>query len=241
MNELELKIIELEKVNKELLILNSELETNVIGLTKKLSFEMRKNIGDKILFEYYQRLFNGATANYLLDPDPKPLQCSGVKTGSSSTYLVQLKNIVAIKSDGRLKTIYLTQPQSPIEGGEKKNIILFNNNDSNWDDLLFELQGSGQFLFRVHKSYAINIFHYTFSEDGIFRLNSKLKKNTNSLVHEVATDSNFNEMVYHKRLIEIKQLFDYQVGFALDYQKLQEISDYIKKHIVTNEEDAEDM
>jgi hypothetical protein len=241
MKELEKKIIELETANQELLRLNSELESKVIDLTKRLSFEMRKNIGDKILLAQYQKLFTGSTANWLLDPNPKPLECSGVKAGSSSTYLVQLKNIVAIKSDGRLKTIYLTQPQSPIEGGEKKDIIFFNNNDFNWNDLLFELQGNGQFLFRVHKSYAINIFHFTFSEDGIFRLNSKHKMMTNFFDHEITTDSNFDKIVYHKRLIEIKQLFDYQVGFALDYQKLQEISDYIKKHIVTNEEDAEDM
>jgi hypothetical protein len=41
---------------------------------------MPKNIGDKFLFYHYQRLFNGASANYLLDPNPKTIECSGQKT-----------------------------------------------------------------------------------------------------------------------------------------------------------------
>lgn len=214
-----------------------ELEDTITVLKNKLSYEMRKNVGDKILLDYYARLFSASSANLLLDPNPIQLECSGSKAGTSCTYLVQVKNIVAIKSDGRLKHIFLTEPQSPIDGGEKKNVIYYNNNDADWNDLLTEIQKNGEFLFRVHKSYAINAYHYTLLPDNTFQINKKLEKKTDSIIHSIKTDSQFNREAYHKRLLEIKYLFDSQVGFALDYQKLQEISRYIESQVVTKDPD----
>lgn len=212
-----------------------ELEDTIAFLKSKLAFEIRKNAGDKILLDYYTRLFSAGTANYLIDPDPINLACSGTKSGTSCNYLVKVKNIVAIKSDGRLKNIFLAEAQSPLEGGEKKNVIYYNNNDADWNDLLLEIQRGSQFLFRVHRSFAINVFHYTLDSDNTFKINKKLEKKTDSIIHVIKTDSQFNSEAYHKRLLEVKYLFDSQAGFALDYQKLQEISRYIESQEITTE------
>lgn len=235
MTEAEKKILELEKVNKELLMLNSELEANIILLTDKLAYEMRKNIGDKIWLEHLQGLFNGATANYLLDPNPEKLETQGSKAGSSNTHLVQIKKIIAVKSEGRMKKIYLKEAQSPIQGGPKENPLIMNSEASNWQKALFSIQRNQQFLFRVHKSYAINIFHYTLGEDENFKLNDTLKSTTDPIIHLIPTDSEFEALSYHKRLLEIKQLFDYQIGLALDFEKLDEITRYIKTHVITKD------
>ena len=237
MTDLEKKIFELEKANKELLMLNSELEANIIGLTDKLAYEMRKNIGDKILFEFYQRLFNGATANYLLDPNPEKIETQGIKAGTSNTHLVQIKKIIAVKSEGRMKKIYLIEAQKPIQGGPAENPLIMNSDESNWQNTLFSIQRNQQFLFRIHKSYAINIFHYTLGEDKKFKLNEGLKSTTDSTIHSIHTDSEFEPLSYHNRLLEVKKLFDYQIGLALDFEKLEEISRYIKTHVITKDQE----
>lgn len=237
MNELEKKIFELEKVNKELLMLNSELEVNIVALTDKLAYEMRKNIGDKIWLDHLQRLFNGTTANYLLDPNPEKLETQGSKAGMSNTHLVQIKKIIAVKSEGRMKKIFLKEAQSPIQGGPAENPLIMNSEESNWQKALFSIQRNQQFLFRVHKSYAINIFHYTFGEDKKFKLNEALKATTDQSIHTIPTDSEFEPLSYHKRLLEVKQLFDYQIGLALDFEKLEEISRYIKTHVITKDQE----
>jgi hypothetical protein len=234
MKELEQKIQELEKINKELVLINSELETGIEYFTQELEKEMRKNIGDKILLEYYQRLFNGVVANYLLDPEPIELHTQGNKAGASNSHLIQIKNIVAVTSDRRMKKIFLTKPQKPLQGGTSENPLIINSDESNWYQTLFSIQNNQQFLFRVHKSFAINIFHYCMTETKTFELHEELKKASNPLIHSIPTDANFDSISYHKRLLEIKQLFDHQVGFALDYQKLDEITRYIKTTLVTN-------
>lgn len=235
MEDLQKKIAYLENVNNNLSALNAELEEGILRLSEQLKIEMRKNIGDKILLEYYQRLFNASAANYLIDPDPINLPCSGIKSGTSRNYLVKVKNIVAIKSEGRLKHIFLTEAQSPTEGGEKKNVIYYNNNDADWNYLLLEIQRGSQFLFRVHRSFAINIFHYTLDSDNTFKINKKLEKRTDTIIHVIKTESQFDSKAYYKRLLEIKYLFDSQAGFALDYQKLQEISRYIESQEITTD------
>ena len=235
MIDTEKKIFELEKANKELLILNSELEANIIGLTDKLAYEMRNNIGEKILLEYYQGLFNGAAANYLLDPNPEKLETQGSKTGTSTTHLIQIKNIIAVKSDGRMKKIYLVEAQKPIQGGLAENPLIMNSDESNWQNTLFSIQRNQQFLFRINRSSAINIFHYTLCEDKKFKLNEALKATTDPIIHLIPIDSTFEPLSYQKRLLEVKQLFDCQIGLALNFEKLDEISRYIKSCVVTKD------
>jgi hypothetical protein len=203
-----------------------ELEQTIVELKAKLAEALLKVGGDKVLLDHYVRLFTATAANYLMDPDPIELKCSGSKMGTSFTYMVKIKSIVAIKSEGRLKKIYLSEPHKPLESGPKSDVIYYNNNASDWDALLFKLQRIHQFLFRVHKSNAINIYHYTLNDENIFQINDLVKDSANELIHSIPTDSQFDVTTYTFRLLELKQLNDKQIGFALDIQKLKEISRY---------------
>src|ERR1043166_9659771 len=178
-----------------------ELEKSIIELKAKLAFEMRKNIGDKILLDHYTRLFSATTANYLLDPNPETIETQGTKTGSSNTHLVQIKKIIALNSEGRMKKIFLTDAQAPVEGGVKENPLVLNSKTSNWPKALFAVQRNNEFLFRVHKSFAINIFHYTLSKDGDFKLHEKLKKAAPEIIHSIPADGEFKAVAYQKRLL----------------------------------------
>lgn len=229
-------IAKLKKQNKDLQMLNAELENGILHLKEALERERRKNIGDKILLEHYTRLFSASTANYLLDPNPFELSCSGSKTGTTRNYILQIKDIIAIKSEGRLKNIYLKEPIKSKEGDAPTKVLHYNNNNVGWDGLLYLIQKRGQFLFRVNKSYAINIFDYILEADNSFTLAKGFWPKINASFHHIPSDTNLNKDAYFKRLIEINFLYNTQLGFALDYEKLKEMSDYIKTLNVTNDD-----
>ena len=217
-------------------MLNAELENGILQLKKELEKEMRKDIGDKILLEYYTRLFSASSANLLLDPNPIELACSGTKAGTTRNYIFQIKDIIAIKSDKRLKSIYLKRPIRSKEGGEVSSKIYQNNNDEDWNALLFKIQRNSQFIFRVQKSHAINIFDYVLQADNSFELAEALRGKIEGGFHNIPTDSFFDKTAYYKRLVEIDYLYNVQLGFRLDYEKIREVSDYIKTLHVTKEE-----
>ena len=208
------------KQEKELTkTLKEEIEILYLELEK-----MQRNIGlEKILHGFTSKSFTAAASDLLMDPNPFDIVCSGEKTDTSEIYSVRLLNILAIHSRKRPKDIFLKKPISSKSGGKEKSVITFDKNGINFNELLSLIQRRGDHLLRVHNSWAINIYHYTFSNKNTFILNAEMQSGVDKEIHQIPIDANFNKDLYQKRLFEIEKLQEHQIGTQFNLQKIEEI------------------
>lgn len=221
--------IELEKERD----LNAKLRETILAQQSEIQRLKRVGAVDKILNEWHSRNFTSAVADFIIDPNPFEIAASGVKAGSSVTYFITVGNILAIKSEERLKCIYLKKHVKPSSGGIEQRKIYINKNDSNWEKLLFQIQKRGHHLMRASRSFAINIYDYTYTQEGHLILNDEFLKTPEETLHKIKTDAVFDVKLYHERLFEIDRLARTQQEFRLSFEKVQEIERYIKLMNVT--------
>ncbi len=219
------EIQRLKKQLKEQKELNENLKQEIELLYFEIGKLIRNRTLDKVLNEYQGRVFGAAAADLLLDSPPVELKCTGEKADTTEIYSVAIKNILAIGSRKRSKDIYLSQPLSSNSGSKAKSIIIFDDNNVNFDELLFLIQRKGHHLLRVHKSYAVNIHYYVLGKKKTFCLVDRLKTETNKVIHEIPVDAHFDKKLYQERLFEIDKLKEGLGTVALDFRKIKEIND----------------
>ena len=205
-----------EEINK---LLKQEIELLYFELGKAT-----RNLGiEKIFSENASKNYAAAAVSLIVDPNPVTLNCSGEMTGISVNYSIPVLDILAIHNVGRRKDIYLSKPHSPVTGGKKKFKLHFEKNQVKFEKLLHLIQGGGEHLLRVHNSYAINIYHYTFYQKNTFCLVNSMKNELNNEIHEIPIDSKFDKSIYQKRLFEIDRLNHQPHVINLNFEKIDEL------------------
>lgn len=224
--ELENELLKLKELNERYLKLNLSMESRIVKLEQI-------NLQGNVYTDFLNKLLNSSLAYIFIEPDPIKLECSGTKAGNSEKYLISVTNIIAIKSDGRQKTIILKKAILPIDGGKPTMKIYINKNNMNWDKLLFMIQEKGIHLMKVNRTYAINIYYYCLNEKHSMLLNSQYLSITDKSLHKIKIGSDFPIEQYHKRLIEIYKLSEDFYKYQLSDEKIEEISRDIKELNVT--------
>ena len=102
-----------------------------------------------------------------LEINPNPIEVHATEKGRGIDFMISLKNVLVIESDGRTKIIYLDQPVIPKWGG--KQYLKIEANES-FDELLLLLQRRADHILQISISHAINIYNYKFSEANTFVL-----------------------------------------------------------------------
>lgn len=144
-----------------------------------------------------QRTFWGGQNNtavvaaYVTDPEKVKLRC--IYHGE---FEVRPRNILAVESQGKLKKIYFKEPICPLRSDTRR---LFMHVRMGFDALLSKLQKQVQFFFRVHDSYAVNLFEYRLLQPGrfVFR-DDNLTSVEYKDIRRIDTDFKFNEANYKK-------------------------------------------
>lgn len=220
---------EIERLNIELQeqrLLNETLKHELEAQALAIEYLTKKIEINKVLNNFNTYSISAAAADLLIDPNPVEIICSGEKADTSEKYKIRLMNVLAVYSDGRLKRIFLKNLVHPSSGGKGKTILNVDRNGENFDTLLFKLQKGGERLLRVHKSFAINIYHYIYSEKLAFQLKENLRTKENTQIQVVPVGSIFQKSVYDNRIFEIEKLKDY----IKDYQNVQyEYGLFLKK------------
>jgi hypothetical protein len=201
-------------------------------LLKAVIKKMRFNQGlDKVLLGYHESNIASAAADLLINPNPRKIHSS--EGGRGIEFRLMLMNILAIHSFGRNKLIYLREAIRPEDGGPKKKKIVIGDLESNFQNVLKRIQGGGHHLIMANRSTAVNIYHYCLIEKGHFILSIASPKGIEVKLLRIRTDSRFDEALYHQRLMEIDRLSKYHHDFSVNLKKIEEISRYKEKKVVT--------
>jgi hypothetical protein len=238
LNSLELSVKEKKELSKELKKLflaieneDSETKSKNSDLIKENEFlkaqiqKLNHNRGiDKVLLGFHEKNYSSAAADLLINPNP--IEIHGTEKGVGLSFMVSIMNILVIKSDGRIKDIYLSEPIVPKEGGKERDKISTNAKDLNFENLLLSIQKKGHHLIRVNKSTALNIYQYSLSEENCFTLNISEPAGFDKKLSSIRTDSYFDSDLYHKRLMEIDRINKHHVDFTVNIKKIEEIKRY---------------
>ena len=193
---------------------NEELKKMVISL------KVQQGV-DKIILGLHEKNFASAAADYLINPNP--IKIHATEKGAGYDVLLGVRNILAIKSEGRTKKIHLKHGVTPANGGTAKWRI--ETNDS-FDHLLAHLGQNCHHLLRISDSHVINIYEYELLKSGTFVLTSEPPKQFDKALREIKVDKKFSHKVYHTRLMEIDRLFKHHQDFSINLRKIEEISRY---------------
>lgn len=224
MVENENKIKELEDVNMALRTENELLKREVKGLRFQLGI-------NKTILGFHEQNLASAAADLIINKEL--IKIHGTLAGIGMDFMVGLMNILVIESDRRGKNIYLKEPVIPKDEGKKYNKILCDGPKLNFEKMLRTIQENGHHLIRVNKSLAINIYHYNLSEKNFFELSFLPPKGFKRSLVKIKTDSKFDATLYHTRLMEIDRLSKHHQDFAINLKKIEEISRYKNKPLVT--------
>lgn len=224
MNDLEKKIKYLEEANNALSKENDALKHELKGLRFQLGI-------NKTILGFHEQNLAAAAADLIINKDL--IKIHGTLAGKGIDFMVGLMNILVIESDRRGKNIYVKDPVIPKDGGKKYGKILCDGPKLNFEKMLRSIQENGHHLIRVNKSLAINIYHYNLSEKNFFELNFLPPKGFKRSLVKIKTDSKFDATLYHTRLMEIDRLSKHHQDFAINLKKIEEISRYKNKPLVT--------
>ena len=177
-----------------------------------------------------------AVMDLLNDPDEVEVHCTKDHTGEDFEF--RPRNILAIEGDKKKKTIYFRKPVQPKQGGTKRHHIELS---IDFEDLLKIINEKSKTLYRIHNSFAINIFEYSFSKPNMFVLIDKPKHELYTSILEKSTDSKFDTEEYFKRISEMELYKNYLTDFQSNLKKMELITaqiDYFKKAYGSKVEDT---
>lgn len=194
----------LEMAQKE----NEVLLNKIKDLENQILKERRQSAVDKTLLEYHQRQFSFALSDYLINPEP--IKVHGTDKGRGIDFLIELMNVIAIKSIGRIKKIFLKTPIRPIEGGQYHNSITFNSDVSDFNSALYSIQGRWTHLIRVNKSVAVNIHYYDLESEKKLQFNIDPSTNLEKDLETLKTDKFFDIDTFNRRKIEFREINRYR-------------------------------
>ena len=188
------------------------------GILKGLKFQL--GLRDSLLSLQGSNMGSAAADLFI---NPNPIQIHSTEAGKGIDYMVSLNDILAVVSNGRIKTIHFKDYVIPKSGGKKKLKIETNEN---FEGLLKRLQKSSHHILRVSDSHAVNIYHYELSQLNTFILITKAPEGFNETLRNIKTEKKFNPELYHTRLMEIYRLSKYHHDFSINLKKIEEISRY---------------
>jgi|GEM_PF-3067095 len=151
----------------------------------------------------------------LTDPGKVKLRC--VYHGD---FEVKPRNILAVVSHGKLKRLILREPVRPLKSSTKR---LYFDVRSGFDALINSLQEGIQLFFRVHDSYAVNLFEYRLLRQGTFVLkDDSLTSEEYKDIRRIPTDFKFVAENYQRAFEKIET---YEVDIAKFETSRQEVID----------------
>lgn len=168
-----------------------------------------------------------AALDLLNDPDEVDVHCTKDHVGEDFEF--RPRNVLAIEGDKKKKVIYFRKPVQPKQGGTKRHCIELS---IDFEDLLKIINEKSKTLYRIHNSFAINIFEYSFSKPNMFTLIDKPKHELYNSILEKSTDSKFDTEGYFKRISEIDFCKNYLTNFQSNLKKMEVITaqiEYFKK------------
>lgn len=198
----------LTKELKEVKAENEALKGKIIELDSELKRERRKRAVDSVLLEYHQRQFTIAAADLILNPDP--IKVHGTFDNKGLDFWIKLADVVVVKSNERIKEIFLKTSIRPEQGGKNHKSIMINDNKINFEKVLQSIQGRSTHLLRVNKSMAVNLHHYDLADERTLTLNIEKRPVWLKDFSEVKTDKFFKLDVYHRRKYEIQEVYRYK-------------------------------
>ena len=201
-NKIKLLEYQLKEEKEKNFKLQEELE-----IQQDIIERLSRQIGiDKILNHFNTAFTSLAICDLIVDPNPVDLKCGGDKAGQQFIYPIRVLDILAIESKGKYKEIHLRNDVIPKDGGESKSKLVFSQEGIDFEKLIFKIQRRGDHLIRIHKSWCINIYHYSFTDKNLFNLKDTFQTQTNKNIHNIPAGSIFDKELYHKRMFEIKKL-----------------------------------
>ena len=197
------------------------LKSQITWLERKVSNLMFQKAIDSELLRLRGHDMEAVAADLLIDPPPVEIHCTENNKGRN--YQVRVRNVLAIESKGRIKRIYLLKPVIANEGGPNRSFVETNES---LDDLLLKLQRNNLFLMKVSRTYAINMFEYTFAEPGVFNIIAGKKIKIPRGLLAVKTEKIFDSKHYHERLYEIGFYNESRNQYGLNSEKIAELTRY---------------
>jgi len=184
-------------------------------MINELEKRIRKNAVNNILLDFHQQSFTSAAASLIINPDP-------IYTYDINT---NLSNIIIIKSGKKYKEIYYKKTSINKLNSDKIYRKVVTNN---FTKLLFDLQKQSTHLLRVHKSFAINIYHYSLNAAKKFDLIIEPPKGFDKELINIPTDIFFKPEFYHTRLMEIDFLNKTHKDVSINLKKIKEIEEWTR-------------
>ncbi|MCB9047402.1 MAG: hypothetical protein H6550_14815 [Chitinophagales bacterium] len=204
---------------KEIEYLNSIIERQKWKISGLMAIPILQGVQD-----LFVGANNGAIAmESTFNPGDVEIHSTNEHVGED--FMVSPRNIFAIKSEGKRKVIYLKSPIAPMQGGTRRYRIQL---DSNFDELLKEINQSSQILLRVSNGFAINVFEYVFSKPGIFVVHTNPRDKLYKSIIEIAVDSKFNPKAYHQTMRQLNEYDNYRNNFQSNLQKIKQIASQIE-------------
>jgi len=131
---------------------------------------------------------------YLTILNPAPVPLKGDFDGEFGNHKIEVKNVVAIKSEGKYKRLFLKENiyEIPTKG---KTLFEFKI-ESSWDKLLKTLDSPHIKLFKIHKSWCINIEHFKLKKNKLTPQPNIEKKQLHGLILRLSNEKSeaFREM-----------------------------------------------
>jgi hypothetical protein len=193
---------------------NEYLKRKIQGILFKMGM-------NEIELEFHRRNMAVVASDYLINPNP--IEIHGTQKGRGVDFVVSLMNILVIKSGTKYKNIYLKEAINPKDGGPKVKLI---EATDSFNNLLYKIQKGGHHLMMINRSVAVNIYHYSLKEKGIFKLINAPSDFDEEMIC-IPTDKTFDAYLYNKFLLEIDSLSKRRLSdILINDEKIAEIRRY---------------
>jgi hypothetical protein len=165
----------------------------------------------------------GVVADLALIPETVKVHCT--EDGHGYDYTLTIRDIIAIKSIGRIKRIYI---RNNVAGGD---FVKYVEANIGFEDLLEQLQKKALLLQIANRSSVFNMLEYKFLAPDTFTINSELGKKLKDIpafepILTVVVDSKFNKEQYESSRWEIDHYVNHVRNMETADAKLKILSRY---------------
>ncbi len=213
------------KIPKKKITQKKEIETlNYIieRLKWRISGLMVNNMMSNQLSKVAGANMTAAAADIIFNPAAVNISCTVER--KMEDFPIKVRDIYAIVGEGNLKRILLKQPIKLHRG----KMLYFIEPNMSFDDLLWTLQKGEKIIMRVHKSFALNLFEYTYSNKDGFELIDSPTDNIFDEIRKVKTDSEFEKLLYRKQIIRMNEYHSLAKKVYDNTRKMEKILEYMK-------------
>lgn len=213
------------KIPKKKITQKKEIETlNYIieRLKWRISGSMVNNMMSNQLSKLAGANMTAAAADIIFNPAAVNIPCTVER--KMEDFPIKVRDIYAIVGEGNLKRILLKQPIKLHRG----KMLYYIEPIMSFEDLLWTLQKGEKIIMRVHKSFALNLFEYTYSNKDGFELIDTPTDNIFDEIRKVKTDSEFERLLYRKQIIRMDEYHSLAQKVYDNARKMEKILEYMK-------------